>query len=64
MEEEDRKVEGLHRDAATGKLRIKRRDRGIGLEDESDSEDDEHARMIRSKNKRKKLNNDNIDALC
>ena len=56
---DDKNIEKLHMDAATGKLRIKRRDRGIGFED-SDSEE-EGERRPRPKKARK--DNDNIVAL-
>ncbi|TBU59144.1 hypothetical protein BD310DRAFT_849988 [Dichomitus squalens] len=57
---DDKNLEKLHMDAATGKLRVKRRDRGIGFED-SDSEE-EGERRPRPKKARK--DNDNIAALA
>ncbi|KAI0375716.1 hypothetical protein BV20DRAFT_932382 [Pilatotrama ljubarskyi] len=63
LDEDDKLVEKIHRDAVAGKLRVKRRDRGVGFED-SDSEDDDDARRIRSKNKRRRTENDNIAALA
>ena len=59
-EQDDQANEQLHLDAIHGKLRAKRRDRGIGFED-SDSEDDESGRPRPSKKPRK--DNDNIAAL-
>ena len=37
-DEDDARIEKLHKDAVEGKLRAKRRDRGVGLED-SESEE-------------------------
>ncbi|OJA13418.1 hypothetical protein AZE42_05784 [Rhizopogon vesiculosus] len=60
-EEDDKKVEKLHQDAIQGKLRVKRRDRGIGFDDDSDNdEEDEHNRRIRrGMNKKRKIDGRN-----
>ena len=44
---DDKNIEKLHMDAATGKLRIKRRDRGIGFEDSDSEEEGEDAPLRR-----------------
>ena len=64
-EEDDRALEKLHRDAAEGKLRMKRRDRGVGFEDESDEdEDEERMRHIRrGMYKKRKISGDGLEAL-
>lgn len=62
---DDEELERLHRDAAEGKLRAKRRDRGIGFED-SDSEDDdeENARRRRKlANKKRRIDGDTLDEI-
>ena len=61
QELDDKALEKVHMDAATGKYRIKRRDRGVGFDD-SDSEDEEEARRIRARSKKPRLNNDSIAA--
>ncbi|KAI0750885.1 MRC1-like domain-containing protein [Daedaleopsis nitida] len=64
MEEMDKDNEKLHKDAVTGKLRIKRRDRGVGLDSSDSEDDDERARELRAKRKKMNLNNDSIAALA
>lgn len=65
VDEDDRSLEKLHRDAAEGKLRMKRRDRGVGFEDESDDgEDEELSRNIRrGMYKKRKIDGDDLEAL-
>ncbi|EIW82499.1 hypothetical protein CONPUDRAFT_153372 [Coniophora puteana RWD-64-598 SS2] len=65
VDEDDRALEKLHRDAAEGKLRMKRRDRGVGFEDESDDgEDEELSRNIRrGMYKKRKIDGDDLEAL-
>src|SRR5262245_25438270 len=65
LEQDDQEVEKLHKDVIEGKLRIKRRNRGIGLDDsDEDDEDDDAARSIRKQmNKKRKIDGDNLDAL-
>ncbi|KAG8994746.1 hypothetical protein FRB94_012594 [Tulasnella sp. JGI-2019a] len=60
---EDERVAKL---AAEGKLRGKKRDRGIGLNDDSsDSEEDDDARRRRHAiSKKRKINGDNLEALA
>ncbi|KAG1753709.1 MRC1-like domain-containing protein [Suillus paluster] len=64
-EEDDKKLEKLHHDAVEGKLRMKRRDRGIGFDEDSDDEDeDENNRRIRrSMNKKRKVDGDTLEDL-
>ncbi|KAG0699868.1 MRC1-like domain-containing protein [Suillus ampliporus] len=64
-EEDDKKLEKLHQDAVVGKLRMKRRDRGIGFDDDSDDEDeDENNRRIRrGMNKKRKIDGDTLEDL-
>jgi mediator of replication checkpoint protein 1 len=64
LEEEDEKLQKLHQDAIEGKYRTKRRDRGVGF-DESDSEgEDDTNRRIRQKiAKKRRINDDTLDAL-
>ena len=59
-EEDDKKLEQLHLNAAQGKLRAKRKGLGLDFED-SDSEDDGYGRPKRAKKARK--DNENIAAL-
>jgi len=58
-------VEKLHQDAVQGKLRTKRRDRGIGFDEDSDNdEEDEHNRRIRrGMNKKRKIDGDTLEDL-
>ncbi|KAH7931349.1 hypothetical protein BV22DRAFT_1053282 [Leucogyrophana mollusca] len=64
-EEDDRKIEKLHQDAVEGKMRMKRRDRGVGFDDDSGDEDeDERNRRIRNNMyKKRKIDGDNLEAL-
>ena len=59
---DDKAKEKAARDAATGKLRIKRRDHGVGFGD-SDSEDGSDDGRPRPAKKKARLN-DSIAALC
>lgn len=60
---DDKAREKAARDAATGKLRVKRRDRGIGFEDSDSDEGSDDGRRARPANKKPRLN-DSIAALC
>ncbi|KAF8845644.1 hypothetical protein BDN67DRAFT_1033013 [Paxillus ammoniavirescens] len=65
-EEDDQQVQKLHQDAIEGKLRMKRRDRGVGFQDDSDDDDDgdDEARRIRQRMyKKRKIEGDNLEAL-
>ncbi|KAH0839632.1 hypothetical protein J3R83DRAFT_548 [Lanmaoa asiatica] len=63
-EEDDQLLQKLHQDATEGKLRIKRRDRGVGFEDDSDEDDDDDARRIRQRiHKKRKIEGDSLEAL-
>lgn len=57
--------EKIARDAAEGKLRAKRRNRGIDFDsDESDDEDDPDAKYRRQKmNKKRRIDGDSLDEL-
>ncbi|KAL1944220.1 hypothetical protein VTO73DRAFT_3405 [Trametes versicolor] len=59
---DDKAREKAARDAATGKLRVKRRDRGIGFEDSDSDEGSDDGRRARPANKKPRLN-DSIAAL-
>jgi mediator of replication checkpoint protein 1 len=62
--QDDQELEKIHRDAVDGKLRTKRRNRGIGLDDSDDDDDDDFARSIRSRiRKKRKIEGDNLEAL-
>ncbi|KZT12783.1 uncharacterized protein LAESUDRAFT_719092 [Laetiporus sulphureus 93-53] len=64
QQEDDQALEKLHRDAAEGKLRVKRRDRGVGFEDSESDEDEEDARARRRKMiKKRKIDHDSLDQL-
>ncbi|KIJ70449.1 hypothetical protein HYDPIDRAFT_78205 [Hydnomerulius pinastri MD-312] len=63
-EEDDQRLEKLHQDAIEGKFRMKRRDRGVGFEDDSDDDDDDEARRIRQRMyKKRKIEGDDLEAL-
>jgi mediator of replication checkpoint protein 1 len=64
-DEDDKKLEKLHQDAIDGKFRMKRRDRGIGFEEDSDDdEEDENIRRIRrGMNKKRKIDGDTLEDL-
>ncbi|KIK91696.1 hypothetical protein PAXRUDRAFT_830609 [Paxillus rubicundulus Ve08.2h10] len=64
-EEDDQQVQKLHQDAIEGRLRMKRRDRGVGFQDDSDDdEDDDEARRIRQRMyKKRKIEDDDLEAL-
>ncbi|KAI0776041.1 hypothetical protein BD413DRAFT_469485 [Trametes elegans] len=64
LEADDKALEQLHMDAARGKLREKRKNRGLGLDDSDDEESDEEARRIRAKIKKQRRDNDSIAALA
>lgn len=65
QELDDAELERIHRDAVSGNLRAKRRDRGIGFEDsDSDDEDDENARRRKKIAKKRRLDGgDSLDQL-
>lgn len=65
QEQDDAELERIHRDAVSGNLRAKRRDRGIGFEDsDSDDEDDENARRRKKIAKKRRLDGgDSLDQL-
>lgn len=65
LADDDQQLEKLHRDAIEGKLRTKRKQRGVGLSDDSEEdEDDEHDRAIRRKlAKKRRIEGDSLDAL-
>ena len=63
-EEDDQRLQKLHQEAIEGKFRMKRRDRGVGFEDESDEDDDDDARRIRERiRKKRKIEGDSLEAL-
>ncbi|KAF9224303.1 hypothetical protein BS17DRAFT_779610 [Gyrodon lividus] len=63
-EEDDQQLEKLHQNAIEGKFRMKRRDRGVGFEDDSDEDDDDEARRIRQRMyKKRKVEGDDLEAL-
>lgn len=63
-EEDDQLLQKLHQDAIQGKFRMKRRDRGVGFEDDSDEDDDDDARRIRRRiHKKRKIEGDSLEAL-
>ncbi|THH18016.1 hypothetical protein EW146_g2906, partial [Bondarzewia mesenterica] len=64
QEEDDAKLEKLHRDAVEGRLRVKRRGRGIDLEDSESEEEDYDARMARLRMKKRKIDGDTLEALA
>jgi mediator of replication checkpoint protein 1 len=64
LAEDDKLIEKLHRDAVEGKLRAKRRNRGVEISEGSDESDDEHDREIRRKlRKKRKIDGDALEAL-
>ena len=65
-EQDDLQNERIHRDAVEGKLRLKRRNRGLDLDDseEEDEDDDERASRIRRRmHKRRRIDGDDLEAL-
>ncbi|KAI0921280.1 hypothetical protein AcW2_006301 [Taiwanofungus camphoratus] len=64
QEEDDRELEKVHRDATEGKLRSKRRDRGVGFEDSESDSDDEGAKEVRRTfNKKRRIEGDSLEEL-
>lgn len=63
-DEDDARIEKLHKDAVEGKLRAKRRDRGVGLEDSESEDEDEGARMARLRMKKRKIDGDDLEILA
>jgi hypothetical protein len=62
QDEDDKRVEKVVNDAVQGKMRMKKRDRGIGFEDdESDSEDEGRVRRPKLPKKRR-IDGDTLDA--
>lgn len=62
QEEDDKVVEKVVQDAVQGKMRTKKRDRGIGFEDdESESEDENKVRRAKLPKKRR-IEGDTLDA--
>ncbi|KAI0638262.1 MRC1-like domain-containing protein [Trametes polyzona] len=57
IEEDDKRIEKVARNVATGQVRIKRRDRGIGFDGDSDSESDDDSGRPRPQKKKPRLNN-------
>ncbi|TFY59126.1 hypothetical protein EVJ58_g5980 [Rhodofomes roseus] len=66
LEQDDQDNEKLHQDAIQGKLRLTRRNRGVGFEDDdSDDDDDEAARARRRLQRQKrKIDGDTLDDLA
>ncbi|THH10825.1 hypothetical protein EW146_g8246 [Bondarzewia mesenterica] len=64
QEEDDAKLEKLHRDAVEGRLRVKRWDRGVDLEDSESEEEDYDVWMARLRTKKRKIDSDNLEALA
>lgn len=64
-DEDDKKLEKLHQDAIDGKFRMKRRNRGIGFEEDSDDdeEDENNRRIRRGMNKKRKIDGDTLEDL-
>ena len=62
---DDAADEKIARDAAEGKMRIKRRNNGVDLDsDEDEDEEDPDARRRRQKmNKKRRIDGDSLDAL-
>lgn len=64
MEEDDERLQKLHQDAIEGKFRMKRRDRGIAIEYDSEEDEDDNARRIRKRMyKKRKIEGDSLEAL-
>jgi MRC1-like domain. len=63
--EDDRVNEKLHMDAVAGKLRAKKRNHGVGLDDSDEEDSDEEGlrKLRRGMNKKQKVDRDNIKAL-
>ncbi|KAH9947256.1 MRC1-like domain-containing protein [Amylocystis lapponica] len=66
LQMDDAKLEKIHRDAVEGKLRVKRRDRGIGFEDSDSETDDEDAKRLRRGivSKKRKIDGDSLEQLA
>ena len=60
--DDDAEVEKLHQDAISGKLRGKRRDRGLGFED-SESDEDDISSSRKSLLKRRRVDGDTLEVL-
>lgn len=58
-------MQKLHTDAVQGKLRAKRRDRGVGFDSDEDEDEDEDARHLRNKinRKKRKIDGDTLEEL-
>lgn len=67
QEIDDRNLEKLHKDAVEGKLRVKRRNRGVGMDSSDDEDEDEEDRLrrIREKmhSKKRRIDGDNLEEL-
>jgi mediator of replication checkpoint protein 1 len=60
---DDAALEKLHQDAVDGKLRGKRRDRGIGFEDSDSDDDDDVASSRKIRYKKRRVEGDTLDAI-
>ncbi|KAI1796307.1 hypothetical protein LXA43DRAFT_1090374 [Ganoderma leucocontextum] len=60
QQEDDRNLQKVHVDAIKGAYRIRRRDRGVGFEEDDSDEED----VRRPRSKRVRIDNDNIAALA
>lgn len=66
IQQDDQAAEKLHLAAVHGELRVRKRNRGLGLEDSDDEEesDEEHNRRIRQNiHKRSRIDRDDIKSL-
>lgn len=65
LEQDDQAVEKLHQNAIQGKLRMARRNRGVGFEDEDSDEEDDDAARARRRMQRQKRNvqGDSLDEI-
>jgi mediator of replication checkpoint protein 1 len=61
--EDDQKLEELHKAAVEGKLREKRRNRGLDLDDGSESEEDQRSVWHRRNKHKRRRTDDTLDNL-
>ncbi|KZT71600.1 hypothetical protein DAEQUDRAFT_114019 [Daedalea quercina L-15889] len=66
IEQDDQENERLHQNAIQGKLRMARRNRGVGFEDDDSDEDDDDAARARRRMQRhkRKIDGDSLDDLA
>lgn len=65
-EQDDAKIAKVVHDVVQGRMRTKRRNRGLGMEDSDSEEEDEEARMLRRKsmNKKRRIEGDKLEDLA